>query len=141
MIEFNHWFFVQLFNFLFILVLLYFLLFKPVLNILKERAERISNYLEESRNLQKRSEEVMAELNMEITAAKEKARNVILKFQKEGFDGQRRILEKAREKSIEIIEKTKRELRGDTEKARLLLREEAGRLSLEIAKKVLGRDL
>jgi F-type H+-transporting ATPase subunit b len=135
------WFFVHLFNFLTILVLLNFLLFRPILKLLRERSERISGTLEEARQLQKRSEEAMAELNREIGAAKEKARNIFLQFQKEGFNEQRKILEKAREKSVEIIEKAKLELRDDADKARTLLREESSRLSLEIARKVLGREI
>lgn len=141
MINFEWWFFVQLFNFLALLIFLYFFLFKPVLSLLRERSERISASLEEARNLQKKSEEAMAELGREIAAAKEKARNLFQGIQKEGFDKQRGILEKAREKAVEIIEKAKGELREDTEKARVLLRKETDRLSLEIAKKVLGREL
>lgn len=141
MIELNAWFFVQLINFLALLIFLNFFLFKPVLNLLRERSERISKSLEEARGLQRKSEEAMAELNREIMAAREKRRNLFLKLQKEGFDEQRRILEKAKEKAIEKIEKAKGELREDTEKARTFLREETGHLSLEIAKRVLGREI
>jgi len=142
MIEIDRfWFFIQLINFLAILAFLYFFLFRPILKLLRERSENISNTLEEARQFQKKSEEAMAELEREISAAKEMARNLFLKLQKEGFEEQRNILEKAREKSIGLIEKAKEELRGDTEKARAFLREEASRLSLEIAKKILGREI
>lgn len=142
MIELDRfWFLVQLINFLSLLTFLYFFLFRPILKLLRERSEKISGTLEEAREFQKRSEEAMAELSREIADAKEKARNLFQKLQKEGFDEQRRILEKAREKSVEMIEKAKEDLKRDTENARTFLREEASRLSLEIAKKVLGREL
>lgn len=141
MIEFSPWFLVHLANFLILLTLLYFLLFKPVLRLLKERSDRISNSLEEAKMLRKRGEEAISELNKEISTAKEKARSLFLELQKEGLDEQKNILEKAKNKSLEMMEKARLKLREDTEKARALLREEASRLSLEIAKKVLGREL
>lgn len=142
MIEFELiWFLVLLGNFLALLIFLNFFLFKPVLNLLKERSGRISKSLEEAKEIQKRSEEAMSELNREIASAREKGRNLFLKLQKEGFAEQRSLLDKSKDNALEIIEKTKGELKGDTEKARALLREEAGRLSLEIAMKVLGREI
>lgn len=142
MIEFElKWFLVLLGNFLALLLFLNFFLFKPVLNLLRERSEKISKSLEEAKEIQRRSEEAMAELNKEIASAREKGRNLFLKLQKEGFAEQRRLLDKSKDNALEIIEKTKGELKGDTEKARALLREEAGRLSLEIARKVLGREI
>jgi F-type H+-transporting ATPase subunit b len=142
MIEFElKWFLVLLGNFLVLLLFLNFFLFKPVLNLLRERSEKISKSLEEAKEIQRRSEEAMSELNKEIASAREKGRNLFLKLQKEGFAEQRRLLDKSKDNALEIIEKTKRELKGDTEKARALLREEAGRLSLEIARKVLGREI
>lgn len=135
------WFLVLLGNFLALLIFLNFFLFKPILNLLRERSERISKSLEEARDIQRRNEEALVELSREIAATKEKGRSLFQKLQKEGFDEQRKILDKAKEKSLEIIEKAKEEIGKDTEKARILLREEAGRLSLEIAKKVLGRDI
>lgn len=142
MIEFElKWFLVLLGNFLALLLFLNFFLFKPVLNLLLERSEKISKSLEEAKEIQRRSEEAMAELNKEIASAREKGRNLFLKLQKEGFAEQRRLLDKSKDNALEIIEKTKGELKGDTEKARALLREEAGRLSLEIARKVLGREI
>ncbi len=142
MIEFElKWFLVLLGNFLVLLLFLNFFLFKPVLNLLRERSEKISKSLEEAKEIQRRSEEAMSELNREIASAREKGRNLFLKLQKEGFAEQRRLLDKSKDNALEIIEKTKGELKGDTEKARALLREEAGRLSLEIARKVLGREI
>ncbi|MEK6693689.1 MAG: ATP synthase F0 subunit B [Nitrospirota bacterium] len=142
MIEFElKWFLVLLGNFLALLLFLNFFLFKPVLNLLLERSEKISKSLEEAKEIQRRSEEAMAELNKEIASAREKGRNLFLKLQKEGFAEQRRLLDKSKDNALETIEKTKGELKGDTEKARALLREEAGRLSLEIARKVLGREI
>ncbi len=135
------WFFVLLGNFLALLIFLNFFLFKPVLNLLRERSERISKSLEEAKEIQRRSEEAMAELSLGIATARDKGRNLFQKLQKEGFDEQRRVLEKAKEKALEIIEKAKGEIGKDTEKARILLREEAGRLSIEIARKVLGREI
>src|SRR3990170_6443338 len=122
-LKLNRWFLVQLFNFLTLVILLYFLLFKPLLNLLRERAEKIATSLEEAGRIQKRSEQAMSELDREMAAAKEKARNLFLKLQKEGFDEQKRILEKARENSIDIIEKAKVKLMEDTGKARTFLRE------------------
>lgn len=141
MINFEWWFFVQLFNFLALLVILYIILFKPILKVIKERNEKISGTLEESRLLQKKIEDAMAELKREMAAAKEKGRNIFLKFQKEGFDEQRKILEKARGKSTEVLENAKTELKEETGKARAFLRKEADRLSLEIVKKILGREI
>ncbi len=76
MLELNYWFFVQLFNFLAILIFLNFFLFKPVLSLLQERTRMISDRLEEAREIQEKSEEAMAKLNQEITTAKKRGRHI-----------------------------------------------------------------
>lgn len=141
MIELNYWFFVQLFNFLALLIFLNYFLFKPVLSLLQERTRMISDRLEEARETQRKSEEAMAKLNHEITTAKERGRHIFLGLQREGFNEQRGMLEKAKGKAAETIEKAKGEIREDTEKARVLLKEEAYHLSSEITKKILGREI
>ncbi|MBI5199333.1 MAG: ATP synthase F0 subunit B [Nitrospirae bacterium] len=141
MLELNYWFFVQLFNFLALLIFLNFFLFKPVLSLLQGRTRMISDKLEKAREIQRKSEEAMAKLNQEITTAKKRGRHIFLEFQREGFNEQRRTLEKAKEKAAETIGKANGEIRKDTEKARALLKEEVYYLSSEITKKILGREL
>ncbi|MEW6409009.1 MAG: ATP synthase F0 subunit B, partial [Nitrospirota bacterium] len=69
MIELNKWFFIQLFNFLFLLIILNILLFKPILRIIRKRSDAISIALDEAKALREKSERLLAEFNRAIAEA------------------------------------------------------------------------
>jgi F-type H+-transporting ATPase subunit b len=138
MLEFNKWFFVQLANFLILLVVLNYLLFRPMLNLFKERKDRINGFLDDAKAMDKKKEEALRQMEIELSEARNKAKAVIDALRKEGMETQKDIIEKAEKEAHEINKKAQKVLRAETEKARKALRRDVEAFSREIVRKLVG---
>ncbi|MBI5026661.1 MAG: hypothetical protein HZC12_08080 [Nitrospirae bacterium] len=139
MLEFNKiWFFVQLANFLVLLVVLNYLLFRPMLNLFKERKDRINGFLDDAKAMDKKKEEALRQMEIELSEARNKAKAVIDALRKEGMEMQKDIIEKAEKEAQGINKKAQEVLRAETEKARKTLRRDVEAFSREIVRKLVG---
>lgn len=138
MLELNKWFFVQLANFLILLVVLYYLLFRPMLNLFKERKDRINGFLDDAKAMDKKKEEALRQMEIELSEARNEAKAVIDTLRKEGMEMQKDIIEKSEKEAQEISKKAQEVLRAETEKARKTLRRDVEAFSREIVRKLVG---
>lgn len=132
---------VQIFNFLFMLVLLSALAYRPVLNMLKERKERIAQGLEDARVASEAREN-----------AEEEAEKILSKAQQEASEILREANQRAERTAEEIREAAAREaqerretaiIEGEQAKERMLgeLRGQVASLAIAAAQKVIGEAL
>lgn len=136
MIEFNVWFFVLLANFLILLLILNSLLFQPLRKIFKERETTVKGALDEAKEMIARKDSAIATLNSEFAAARAEAKKVYNGLREEGLAKQRDTLSKAEGEAVAMIEKGRKELQAETEKARAALRADIDRFSEEIVRKL-----
>ncbi|VAX31816.1 hypothetical protein MNBD_NITROSPIRAE02-257 [hydrothermal vent metagenome] len=136
MIELNKWFFVQLANFLVLLFLLNILLFRPLLNLFKERKENIDGAIEEAKRLNEKKDEELARFNKELADAREKAKEFYNSLRQEGLLKQKEMIAQAQEEALKEIEAAQAEIRRETEKVRKLLGDDVRRFSEEIVEKL-----
>jgi len=137
MLEFNKWFFVLLFNFLFLIFVLNILLFKPLMRLFEERKEGIEGSLKKAKELNAKKEELMNQLNRELLEANRKAKEIIDKYIQEGKERQAELLREAEKEAQNILLKTRQEIASQAEVARKALREEIEKISDEIVNKLL----
>ncbi len=137
MIELNKWFFVQLANFLVLLFLLNILLFRPILNLFRERKENIDGAIEEARRLNEKKDEELARFNRELADAREKAKDFYNSLRQEGLLKQKEMIAQAQEEALKEIEAAQAEIRRETEKVRRLLGDDVRRFSEEIVEKLI----
>ncbi|NOY39661.1 MAG: hypothetical protein GXO95_05410 [Nitrospirae bacterium] len=137
MIELNKWFFVQLANFLVLLFLLNILLFRPLLNLFKERKENIDGAIEEAKRLNERKDEELARFNKELADAREKAKDFYNSLRQEGLLKQKEMIAQAQVEALKEIEAAQAEIRKETEKVRKLLGDDVRRFSEEIVEKLI----
>ena len=141
MIDFNYTILIQFANFLVLLILLNFLLFKPVLKALGKREKTIGSFFEKA---QSTDEEVK---NLEKTYE-----DSVKEMKKPIFDAKSAVLSEAHAASTQIMEKAKVDfaaelsrLRGsiedDRKKAYEGLEKDAEKLSRDAAEKILQRSL
>jgi F-type H+-transporting ATPase subunit b len=141
MIDFNYTILIQFANFLVLLILLNFLLFKPVLKALGKRDKTIGSFFEKA---QVTEEEVKTIGKTYEDSMKEKKRPII--------DSQSALLSEAHAASSQIIEKAKADfteelsrlrasIEEDRKKAYGSLEKDAEKLSYEAAEKILQRSL
>lgn len=138
----NLWLFLsQVISFVVVAVLLRRFAYKPILNILHERRERIAEGLrnadkikEQLAESEQRHAEILAKANAEaqkmIDEARESAGHVAARREQEAIVGAEQILAKAREASVLEHERTMAELKR-----------EVGRLVVDTTSKVTGKVL
>ncbi|MGO9611693.1 MAG: hypothetical protein ACLPX5_01475 [Dissulfurispiraceae bacterium] len=136
MLEFNHWYFVLLANFLVLLIILNAILFKPLAKLFKEREGHIRSALDEAKSLTSRKDDAIAQMNAELSAAKSKAKELFNTLREEGLVKQKETLSKSEAEAVELIEKARGELKAEAEKARVALKADVDRFSEEIVRKL-----
>ena len=139
MININVSLFVQLVNFILLLIILHFILYKPILVRIRERQAALDADRQKAQDLEekvvqeeKRHQEEMA--NARQIAAQDKAGLVAEAKQKES-----EILGAARAEANRIVEDMRSTIQSEAAEVRKTLRDQMTPLAQSIAEKILGR--
>ena len=139
MININVSLFVQLVNFILLLIILHFILYKPILERIRQRQAALDADRQKAQDLEekvvqeeKRHQEEMA--NARQIAAQDKTGLVAEAKQKESD-----ILGKARAEANRIVEDMRSTIQSEAEQVRKTLRDQMTPLAQSIAEKILGR--
>ena len=139
MIDINVSLFMQLANFLILLIILNVILFKPIRQVMKEREQGISSALGDAKTAHERMQSMLDGYNTALAEAKQKAATTYNSIYQQGLDAQRDMIASERTKAGEALDKARAEISAASTAARTDLKKEAERLSQEIASKLLGR--
>jgi len=139
MIDINYTLFVQLANFLVLLIVLHIILFKPIRQVMQERAQGISAALGDAKTASERMQNLLDSYNTSLADAKQKAAAVYNAGYQQGLDAQREMIAAERAKAGEMLDKARAEVLASSAAARADLKKEAERLSQDITTKLLGR--
>lgn len=138
MLELNKWFFVLLVNFLVLLYVLNIILFKPFMKLFTDRNNAIQGSLDAAREMQAKREEALLQMENELKAAREKAKQLYEGMVTDGVARQKELLDSANKEAHRLMEAARQELRSEAEKARQGLRSKVSIFSGDIVKKLLG---
>ncbi|MEK6590385.1 MAG: ATP synthase F0 subunit B [Nitrospinota bacterium] len=141
MLEFNVSFFIQLINFLILILLLHLLLFKPILKNLKRRNEMVGSLKEGTDSLNKKVDKIVGDYNTNIANVKKESVEMINKAKAEATVEQNRIISEAKEDFKTMVDDAKAQIQAETEKASAKLREDVEPISRILVKKILGREV
>ncbi|MAT55734.1 MAG: ATP synthase F0 subunit B [Saprospirales bacterium] len=115
--------------------------FRPIINALKKRESDIQNSLDEAKRVREEMAKMKAE-NEELLAQAREERAKILKEAKEAGD---RIVaeakDKAKEEAKKIVTNAKEQIENQKMAAIVELKNQVGKISLEIAEKVIRKQL
>jgi F-type H+-transporting ATPase subunit b len=139
MIDINITLLWQLANFLVLLIVLNFILFKPIRQVMLEREQGISSALGDAKAAQERMQAILERYNASLAEAKQKAATTYNTVYQQGLDAQRDMISAERDKATELLDKARKEIAAASAAARADLKQEAERLSQEITSKLLGR--
>jgi len=139
MIDINSSLFLQLINFIVLLIALHFILFKPVQQVMAERQQGISSAFGDAKAAQDRVQSLLDQYNASLAEAKQKAAVSYNSQYQQGLDAQRDMISAERSKAGELLDKARAEIATASSTARTELKKEAERLSQEITSKLLGR--
>ena len=137
MLELNKWFFVLLINFLGLLYILNKILFKPLLQLFKERERQYKRRARFCERDVPKKDDALARLNKDLADARDKAKEAFESLRAEGGNKQRELFSVAGTEASGMLQKARTELRAEAEKARQALRADVDKFSDEIVRKLL----
>ena len=136
MLNFDKTFLYLVINFFLLLIILNYVLFKPLLKILKERDDTVKGSLDAAKEMNTKREQTIAGLNRELAEARSKAKGVFETLRTEGLQRQKEVLSSAEAEATAVLDKAKSDIRAEVEKARTALRTEIDKFSDEIVRKL-----
>lgn len=138
MLDINFSFWIMVINFFALLIIMNFILFKPLLKIFKEREDTVKGSLEAAKEMNTRREETIAGLHRELAEARSKAKEIFETFRAEGLQRQKEILTSAEAEASAMLDEAKADIRAEVETARKTLRAEVDKFSDEIVRKLVA---
>ncbi|MCK9197365.1 MAG: ATP synthase F0 subunit B [Syntrophales bacterium] len=141
MVDINLTLFVQMANFLVLIVILNYLLYKPILAILDKRKMRLDESEGEIKRLNATVEKKAAEYEEKLRMAKQDALGKKNEILKEAADSAKAIIDERRSKIPAMLAEFQGKVGQEVDAARRILKDQSQRISAEIAEKVLGRSL
>lgn len=118
MLEFSVWYFALLANFLILLAVLNFILFKPMVKLFHQREDTIKGALDSAKKMNEEKENGLLQVKLDLENARLKARDAFEQIRGEGLEKQRQILTRANQDALAHSEKVRAELTAETAKAR-----------------------
>jgi F-type H+-transporting ATPase subunit b len=140
-IDINIAFIIQAINFLLLLIVLNFLLYRPLRKVLAARAGEISGAREKAEEVDREVQEKMAGYEASLREMRAQATSDRNALKGEAAAEEARMLDAARKEADSVLGSIKTQVAKETADARELLKGQATAISLEICQKVLGRSL
>jgi len=128
-------------TFLGLLVLLRLTAWRPIVDGLDRREEKIKSALAEAAKAREEGQALIAEQQAQLHQARKEAQKIIEQGATSAKAIQEEILAKAKDEAGQLVRTARREIELETEKARQVLRAEVVDLSLDVASRVLERSL
>jgi F-type H+-transporting ATPase subunit b len=140
-IELNLAFFVQLINFGILVLVLNIFLYKPIRKVLADRRQVVDGAREKAAAVDLEVQEKMALYEIRLREAKASASERRAESLKQAQAEETSVLEKARTEASASLATIRDRVAKEAADARVLLRQQAELLSVDISEKILGRSL
>lgn len=131
----------QILNFLVLLAILAKFAYKPLLNVMEERRNRIANDLDSAEQTRLQAEQLKAEYEKMIAGARAEATAIVERATKVGQNLHDDLVEQARVEKEEMIASAKEQIEAEKKQAMLEIRSEVIALSTVIAGKIIDAKL
>ncbi len=118
----------QLVNFGLLLFILYKFLYKPILQMLKKRAETIARSMEEARQIEESRKQTKEARQKMLKRAKEETSKMLAEAKHLGAEERQDLLKKAGKEAEELVNETKKSLLREKEGLAISLSKEMGSL-------------
>lgn len=141
MINLDISFVIQIVNFLLLMAVLNFALYRPVRKILADRKTEVDGARAKTIEVDREVQEKLAEYEARMREVKSRATDDRSALRKEAQTEEAAIIEKARTEAADSINSIKNRVAKEAADARTFLKEQAQSLSSDICEKVLGRSL
>ena len=134
-------FIMQLGNLLILMLLVKRFLFKPVQKILDERQQQTNGLLEQARESQKQADAANKECQKQLAEAGERAQEMMEQAQKNAARQAQQVIQQARQEATNIKQQAAADIERQRAMALSSAKEEIGNMAVEIAGKVVEKEL
>ena len=131
----------QIGNFLLIMILLNYVLYRPIRGILKERRARFESFESSISDLTTRADGRVKEIETKLIEAKREGFDRKDEIKGMGVEEEKKIIEAASSQAEAEVQKVQDQITGEISQARDQLKADIDMFSRELAEKVLGRNL
>jgi len=114
---------------------------KPLLNVLNERERLVRDSLERARQERVEAEKRLAEYQAQLERARQEASAIVAEGRRDAEVVRRKLQEQARKEAEEMLARARREIQLAADSARKVLHDEVAELAVELAGRVLRRQL
>jgi F-type H+-transporting ATPase subunit b len=132
---------VQMVNFIALLLILYRLLYKPLLAKMEERSVAIKNALAAADAARAEAAKQQEENASRLRAAYAEAQSIREAALKEAGEEQRKLVDAARREAQQLVDSAKAQMDADVRRAREELRREVSDLAIAVAEKLIRKSL
>lgn len=112
-----------------------------VLNVLNERERTIRESLESAKRERESAEQLLAEYRKQLDRARAEAAGIVEQGRQDAEAARQRILDEARAETQDMTQRAKREIALATDAAVKELYDQTAELSVQIASRVIGKEL
>ncbi|MGB2814312.1 MAG: F0F1 ATP synthase subunit B [Dehalococcoidales bacterium] len=131
----------QVVNVVILLVVLYFVAYKPVMRMLDERSKRIKDSMEEADAIKEQVALTEKEVKKQLAAASKEGRERIDQSAKAGEEVKEKARQGARQEAEALITRARDEIKRERDEAISELRKEVADITIMAAEKVIDRSL
>ncbi len=131
----------QVVNVVILLVVLYFVAYKPVMRMLDERSKRIKDSMEEADAIKEQVALTEKEVKKQLAAASKEGRERIDQSVKAGEQIKEKARQGARQEAEALITRARNEIKQERDEAISELRKEVADITIAAAEKVIDRSL
>jgi F-type H+-transporting ATPase subunit b len=141
MISINVTFFIQMANVLVLLFLMNLFLYRPIRRIVAQRNQFIAEQRQGIDQAESESVAAQEQFNLSIQEARKQGRERIIEFKSVAYEEEKGMLQAASDEGAKQVQVTRMTIQSDVRKAREELRTQVHAFSVELAQKILGRNL
>ena len=131
----------QIINFLIVLVALRMFLYKPVLGMLEQRAQRVREGLQAADRSKEQAAEAEQEVAQQLDEARRQGQSLIAQAQEASSRIQEESRSAARREAEALLERARSEIQLERDQAIAELRKEFADITVTAAEKVIGQSL
>lgn len=141
-LSFDLWTFLfQLINVAIVLVALYYMLFRPLGNMIRAREEKVARTLDEASDARERAAELEARYDQKLKEAQREIQRMMEEAQQASERRRQDLLARAQEEAERTLQRAKDEIAREREQAVAAIRQEMASLAVAAASQVVGRSL
>ena len=141
MISINVTFFIQMANVLILLFLMNLFLYRPIRRFVAQRNQFIAEQRQGIDQAESESLAAVEKFNTSIQEARKQGRERIQEIKTSAYEEEKGMLQAAANQAAKQVQVSRMEVQSDIRKAREQLRTQINAFSVELAQKILGRNL